>query len=201
MFFAIPLATPAIGKALAAASASAAATASAVAVPESAVGTLAGSYGSGLGGAGVSAEVGRAASVGGMSVPQSWGTAAPAIRLAATALPAAGLDGLPEAGAAGPGGWFGGMPPVGSVVNAPRNGAPGPRYESRLKVIPQMVAAPGVYEGTLDRGVKPDGRGLDAANALSERERDELDELRKEISDLAMERDAAARLIKEAIRR
>jgi hypothetical protein len=36
---------------------------------------------------------------------------------------------------------------------------------------------------------------------LSARERDELDELRKEFAELAMERDAAARLIREAIRR
>jgi PPE-repeat protein len=182
---------------------------------KSAVGPLAGSAGvgaagaaglraaglsAGLGGAGVSAGLGRAAAVGALSVPQSWGTASPAIRLAATALPAGGLDGLPGAGAAGPGGWFGGMPPVGSVVNAPRNGAAGPRSESRLKVIPQMGAAPGVHEGTPDRGMKPTGRASDALGALSERERDELHELRKQVAELAMKRDAAARLIKEAIR-
>jgi PPE-repeat protein len=169
-------------------------------VPGGALGTLAGSYGSGLGDAGVSAGLGRAALVGGLSVPQSWATAAPAIRLAASGLPIGGLDGVPAAGAAGPGGWFGGAPPVGSVVNAPRNGAAGPRSESRLKVIPQMAAASGVYEGTPDRGVKPNGHGSDALGALSERERYELDELRKEFAELAMERDAAARLIKEAIR-
>jgi PPE-repeat protein len=175
------------------------------AAPAGALGTLAGSYGSGagsagLGGAGVSAGLGRAALVGGLSVPQSWGTASPAIRLAATALPSGGLDGVPEAGAAGPGGWFGGLPPVGSVVNAPRNGTAGPRSESRLKVIPQMAAAPGVHEATPDRGIKPNGRASDALGALSARERDELHELRKEIAELAMERDAVAHLIKEAIR-
>jgi PPE-repeat protein len=154
----------------------------------------------GLGGGGVSAGLGRAAAVGALSVPQSWGTASPAIRLAATALPAGGLDGLPQAGAAGPGGWFGGMPPVGSVVNAPRNGAAGPRSESRLKVIPQMGAEPGGHEGTPDRGMKPTGRASDALGTLSERERDELDELRKQVAELAMKRDAAALLIREAIR-
>jgi PPE-repeat protein len=199
MFFAIPLATPAIGKALAAASASAAATASAVAVPESAVGTLAGSYGSGLGGAGVSAEVGRAASVGGMSVPQSWGTAAPAIRLAATALPAAGLDGLPEAGAAGPGGWSGGMPPVGSVVNAPRNGAPGPHSDSRRKVIPQIGRESGDDEGAPGRWVSAPEVGTTSS------ERAELNALRRATAELAKERDvlmrSASLLIKEAIGR
>jgi PPE-repeat protein len=154
----------------------------------------------GLGGAGVSAGLGRAAAVGALSVPQSWGTASPAIRLAATALPTGGLGGLPVAGAAGPGGSFGGMPLVGSMVNAPRNGAAGRRSESRLKVIPQMAAAPGVHEGTPDRGMKPNGRASDALGALSERERDELDELRKQVAELAMARDAAARLIREAIR-
>jgi PPE-repeat protein len=178
----------------------AAAAADVSAVSGGALGTLAGSHGSGLGGAGVSAGLGRAAAVGGLSVPQSWGTASPAIRLAATALPSGGLDGVPEAGAAGPGGWLGGLPPVGSVVNAPRNGTAGPRSESRLKVIPQMAAAPGVHEATPDRGIKPNGRASDALGALSARERDELHELRKEIAELAMERDAVAHLIKEAIR-
>jgi PPE-repeat protein len=154
----------------------------------------------GLGGAGVSAGLGRAAAVGALSVPPSWGTASPAIRLAATALPTAGLGGLPEAGAAGPAGWLGGLPLVGSVVNAPRNGAAAPRSESRLKVIPQMGAAPGVHDATPDRGIKPTGRASDALGALSERERDELDELRKQVAELAMRRDAAALLIREAIR-
>jgi PPE-repeat protein len=177
----------------------AAVSASAVsAAPGAAVGTLAGSSESGVGGAGVSAGLGQAASVGGLSVPQSWATASPAIRLAATALPAGGLDGLPQAGPAGLGGWSGGMPMMGGVVNAPRNGAAGPRSQSRLKVIPQMGAEPGGHEGTPDRGMKPNGR---ASDALSERERYELDELRKELTELAMERDAAARLIREAIRR
>jgi PPE-repeat protein len=173
--------------------------------PEAGLGTLAGSFGSGagsagLGGAGVSAGLGRAAAVGGLSVPQSWGTASPAIRLAATALPTVGLDGLSEAGAAGPPGWFGGMPPMlGSVVNAPRNGAAGLSPESRLKVIPQLAAAPGGREGTPDRGFKPHGHASDALGALSGRERNELDELRTQIAELTIER-AVARLIKEAIR-
>jgi PPE-repeat protein len=172
------------------------------AASEGALGTLAGSFGSGagsagLGGAGVSAGLGRAALVGGLSVPQSWGTASPAIRLAATALPTAGLDGLPGAGAAGPGGSFGG--PVASVVNAPRNGAAGPRSESRLKVIPQMAAAPGVHEATPDRRVNaPAGDGT-----VSERE--ELNGLRAAIAELAKERDmltrSASLLIKEALSR
>src|ERR1700691_1469421 len=81
----------------------AAAPAAAVAAaPEAGLADLAGSYGSGpggaAGGAGVSAGLGEAATVGGLSVPQSWATESPAIRLAATALPVAGLDGVPQAG-------------------------------------------------------------------------------------------------------
>jgi PPE-repeat protein len=158
---------------------------------------LAGSYGSGMGGAGVSAGLGQAATVGGLSVPQSWATESPAIRLAATALPVAGLDGVPQAGSAGLGG-FGGMPMMGGMVNASRNGAAEPRPESRLKVIPQLGTAPGVDQGTPDRGMT---RAADVVDALSDRERYELQTLRQEIADLAMERDAVDRLIQEAMRR
>jgi PPE-repeat protein len=176
----------------------------AAAAPESGLADLAGSHGSGpggaAGGAGVSAGLGEAATVGGLSVPPSWATESPAIRLAATALPAAGLDGLPQAGTAAPGG-FGGMPPMVGAVNAPRNGAAGPRPESRLKVIPDLAAAPGAHERAPDRGVTPTGHAADAVDALSERERYELHTLRQEIADLAMERDAVDRLIKEAMRR
>jgi hypothetical protein len=143
----------------------------------------------------VSAGLGGAATVGALSVPQSWATAAPAIRLAATALPAAGLDGLPEVGPAGFGG-FGGMPMMGGMVNAPRNGAAGPRSESRFKVIPELGAAPGVNQPTPGRS----GNAPRGTAPLSERE--ELNGLRQAIADLAKERDvlmrSAARLIKEA---
>src|SRR5271169_1166090 len=165
------------------------AAAAAAAVPKAAVGALSGSLG---GGGGVSAGLGGAATVGALSVPQSWATASPAIRLAATALPAAGLAGLPEVGAAGLGG-FGGMPPMLGAVNAPRNGASGPRSESRVKVIPQMAGVDGATPGrsaNAPRGNAP----------LSERE--ELHGLRQAIADLAKERDmlisSAARMLKEA---
>jgi PPE-repeat protein len=168
--------------------------AAAAAAPKGALGTVVGPLG---GGAGVSAGLGRAASVGALSVPQSWGTLSPAIRLAATALPAAGLDGWPQAGAAGLGGWSGGMPMVGGVVNASGNGATAARPESRLKVIPQL--ARGFEEGGPDRGMTPTGRA--AEDALSDRERYELHTLRNEIAELTKQRNKAARLIKEAIRR
>jgi PPE-repeat protein len=149
----------------------------------------------GPGGAGVSAGLGGAATVGSLSVPQSWATASPAFRLAATALPAAGLDGVPEVGAAGFGG-FGGMPPILGAVNAPRNGAAGPRAESRFKAIPELAR-----EGRV-AGATP-GRGVNAPRGtapLSERE--ELNGLRQTAAELARERDvlmrSAARLLKEA---
>jgi PPE-repeat protein len=174
---------------------SAPAAAAKLAAPAAGLGGLAGGL-TGSYGPGVSAGLGQAATVGGLSVPQSWATASPAIRLAATALPAAGLDGVPQAGAAGLGGWSGGMPMMGGMFNAPHNGAAGP--ESRLKVIPQLGTAPGVDQVTPDRGRT---RAADVVDALSDRERYELHTLRNEIAELAKQRDKAARLIKEAIRR
>ena len=158
------------------------------------VGTLLGA----TGGADVSAALGRAASVGDLAVPQAWGSAAPEIRLAARGLPMAGLDAVPQAEAAGPPGWFGGMPPIGSVVNAPRIGetASNPRF--RHKVIPQIATGGSLLASPPDSQTKPIRRG--SGGELSERERHELNDLRQEMAELAMERDAVARLIKEAIR-
>jgi PPE-repeat protein len=158
-----------------------------------------------LGGAGVSAGLGRSASVGGLSVPQSWGTA-PSIRLASTALPlpGAGPVGLPEAGAAGMGGWPGGLPPVGSVVNAPRNGEARSRSGFRPMVVPTMTRDPALHDDKANR-VTLERRVRDGDGSLSDSERDELDELRSANAELAMERDllkrSAALLIKEAMQR
>jgi PPE-repeat protein len=57
----------------------------------------------------VSASVGEATPVGALSVPQAWTTAAPAVRLAAAALPATSLSSAPEVFAASPGSLFSGM--------------------------------------------------------------------------------------------
>ena len=163
-------------------------------MPEGAGSALVGS----VGGADMSAALGRAALLGGLSVPQSWGSAAPEIQLAARGLPMAGLDVLPQAEAAGPGGWFGGMPPIGSVVNAPRTGEVSSNPRFRQKVIPQIATGGSLLASPPDSQTKPTRRGSDGE--LSERERHELNELRQEMEELAMERDAVARLIKEAIR-
>ncbi len=163
-------------------------------LPAGAGSTLVGS----VGGSDMSAGLGRAASVGDLSVPQAWGSAAPEIRLAARGLPMAGLDAGPAAGTAGPGGWVGGIPPIGGVVNAPRiaEGSSNPRF--RHKVIPQIATGGSLLASPPDSQTKPARRGSDGE--LSERERHELDALRQEMADLAMERDAVARLIKEALR-
>jgi PPE-repeat protein len=54
----------------------------------------------------VSAGVGQATPVGALSVPPAWTTAAPAIRLAAVALPATSLSAAPEVFASSPGSLF-----------------------------------------------------------------------------------------------
>ena len=88
------------------------------------------------------------------------------------------------------------MPPILGAVNAPRNGAACPRTESRLKVIPQLGATPGVNQHTPGRS----GNASRGTAPLSERE--ELNGLRQTAAELARERDvlmrSAARLLKEA---
>jgi PPE-repeat protein len=169
--------------------------------------TLAGSYGAaagapgpaGTGGAGVSAGLGDAAAVGKLSVPASWG-APPTVRLAATALPMDGLQGVPQAGAAAPG-FYGGMPPMGpvaSMVNAPRGDQARIRSGSRHKVIPALVGESGMNDDPAARWTNSNtGHEGDVAVA----ERDELNQLRKAIAEVTRQRDVlkrtAATLIKE----
>ncbi|MBV8787137.1 MAG: PPE domain-containing protein [Mycobacterium sp.] len=179
----------------------AAAAASDVAPADAGLGALVNSPGAGsgvLGNAGVSAGVGQSATVGQLSVPQSW-AGSPAVRLAASASPltAAGLDGVPQA--AGPGGFFGGIPPVGSLVNAPKGEQTRARSGPGQKVVPAIAGEPGAAEHASSRPAPPQPARRHVASALSEAERDELAKLRKEIADVATERDAAARLIKEAM--
>ncbi|OBI52156.1 PPE family protein [Mycobacterium sp. E796] len=165
--------------------------------PAAGLGTLAGSYT----GAPVSAGLGEAASIGKLSVPESW-VSSPAIRLVGSASPlaTAGLDGLAPAGAAAPGGFFGGIPPVGSLVNAPRGEQPRVRTGQAQKVVPTLPGDEHAGEGVAaNRPAQQQPARRHVASALSTQERDELDKLRKEIADLATERDAAARLIKEAM--
>jgi PPE-repeat protein len=148
--------------------------------------SLAGGYGSQ---GDVQASLGRAGSVGGMSVPPSANAATTPIRLAAASEPLA-AQAFPATGA-------GGLPMVASMVNAPRDGSK-TRAGERLKVLPRVPGGPDA-DGA-HHEAQP-GRTLrTAAAVLTDKERAELAELRAQYADVALERDAAARLIKEAIR-
>ncbi|MCV7377302.1 PPE family protein [Mycobacterium alsense] len=168
--------------------------------------TGAGGVGSTLAGsstAGPSAGLGEAATVGKLSVPAAWNAAnaSPAIRLAATALPAAGLDGLPQAG---PGGFMGGMPmgPVASVVNAPRGDQSRLRAGGRQKVVAALPGESGMDDDAAARWVKPNTSADSVTEAAALSERDELNQLRKAMADVTRQRDVlkrtASALIKEA---
>ena len=188
--------TPLLGGLYGLAVPTAAAVASDVA-PDAGLGALVSSAGSGTGGS-VSAGVGGAASVGGLSVPPSW-VSSPGIRLAGSAspLPAGGLGAVPQA--EGTGGFFGGIPPIGSVVNAPRGEQTRARSGTGQKVVPTMPGEQSAEERAAAPAAQPQRTHRHVASALSDREREELGKLRKEIAEAAMERDAAARLIKEAM--
>jgi PPE-repeat protein len=175
-------------------------TATASAVPTAG---LAGSYGSipdtrgwaGVGSGEVSAALGHATPVGGLSVPQAWGTS-PAIRLASTstAFPTASLAGLSEGGPNGAGSWFGGMPAVASVVNAPRD------VDTRSRSRPPLKVGQN-HEETLKEPTQPQHIAV-AKDVDAVAERDELNQLRAALAALTRERDVltrtAAFLIKEA---
>ncbi len=178
--------------------ATAAAAASDVTPVDAGMGTLVDSHGAGA--SPMSASLGKSASVGELSVPQSWGNS-PAVRLAsgASPLPSAGLVGVPSAGMASPGGFFGGIPPIGSLVNAPRGEQPRVGAGSDKKVIPAMPGEAGTAATTPSQPARRQPARRHVASALSEAERDELAKLRKDVADAATERDAAARLIKEAM--
>jgi PPE-repeat protein len=158
--------------------------------------SLAGAYGSQ---GDVQASLGRAGSVGGMSVPPSANAATTPIRLAAASEPLA-AHALP---AAAPGGLMGGLPAVGSVVNAPRNGGSRTRAGARLAVIPRL---PGEVVSTAEHDTTPPTyAGHHPGGAGASGDRDELEGLRSAIAEMARERDVLKRsarlLIKEAMDR
>lgn len=181
--------------------------------PDGAGETLVGSSGTGLsaglgnatappgsGRPAAAASLGRAAAVGGLSVPQTWGTPQVQLASAASSLPQAGPGGLPATAPAG----VGGVPPVGpigSVVNAPQSSQPRLKTASGFKVIPELGRAPDPQAGTPGWPTKPTRSNPGDSGALSEHERDEFDDLRKEFAELAVERDTVARLIEEATRK
>ncbi|ORW89686.1 hypothetical protein AWC27_12370 [Mycobacterium szulgai] len=196
--------------------------------PEAAAAALpsaAGVVGSGstLGRAPVLAGAGRAASVGGLSVPQAWAQSAPGTSRAVTAIPQPTLAGFSEpapdgmgpglggmlsgslmAAAAGGGGAAGGgwaatrsaaaQRGAGAAAagGAVQSGSQTPaRYGLRPSVIPQVARAlPGGAQGD---SAWADQRAQAGEAALSENLRDEINDLRRQISELAMERDVLMR--------
>jgi PPE-repeat protein len=189
----------------------------------SAVGT---SGSAGLGRTGVLVSLGRAASVNALSVPQTW-AGAPAIGRVATALPEFTLAGLPEAvdglgpgyggilpgslmaAAAGGGGAAGGWAATrggGAAQRSGRAAQPGggtPTPGPPRTVIPQVARASALHEGTHGQAEWPGQRAQGGESSLSESVRDEINDLRKQVAELAMERDvlmrAAALWAKEAM--
>jgi PPE-repeat protein len=95
----------------------------------------------GMGGAAVTAAAGRAASLGVLSVPQGWTSAAPAFSQVASALPAASGLGAPPPVVPGPGGPFGAP-----AANMAGRGGTSQPLAARYYVRPAMVQRP-VYAG------------------------------------------------------
>jgi PPE-repeat protein len=96
----------------------------------------------GMGGAAVTAAAGRAASLGVLSVPQGWTSAAPAFSQVASALPvASGLGAPPPVVPGGPGGPFGAP-----AANMAGRGGTSQPLAARYYVRPAMVQRP-VYAG------------------------------------------------------
>jgi PPE-repeat protein len=93
----------------------------------------------GVGGAAVTATAGRAASLGALSVPQGWTSAAPAFSQVASALPAgSGLGATPPVMPGGPGAPFG--PPLANMAGRQGTSAPlAARYYSRPAVVQRPV--------------------------------------------------------------
>ncbi|MEB3062082.1 PPE family protein [[Mycobacterium] zoologicum] len=121
-------------------------------------------------GAEVSASLGRAASAGGLSVPQAWSAVPQGIRQVAAALPMAGIGGLPEATM----GSIGAIPPMGGLVNAgrgadTRTGAAGAR--------------------TLATAGGEEDRAAAAGEQDVQRQRDELNHLRWKVTEMRVRRD------------
>jgi PPE-repeat protein len=102
-----------------------------------------------------SAGLGQAASVGALSVPPGWTTAAPAIRLAAVAfptLPATSLGAAPEAFAGGPGSLFSQMA-LASMAGRAIGGPVGPGHRERIaaNTRPYPTPSPGSPGGPTTR--------------------------------------------------
>ncbi len=94
------------------------------------------SLGAGGTSAAVSAEMGRAASMGALSVPHGWGAAVPAVSPAATGLPGTTAGAVPDSLAANPGGMLGGLPLAGAAPRGIPGGVPDARFLERPPMVP-----------------------------------------------------------------
>jgi PPE-repeat protein len=102
-----------------------------------------GAFGSGVGSAQMTAGLGRAASLGTLSVPQSWAAAAPAFSHVGSALPGAGISATPAVSPGEPAGLLNGMP---MMPNSARGGGVATEYTPRFGFRPTIVQTP-VYAG------------------------------------------------------
>lgn len=167
-------------------------------------------------GSGVLAGMGRATPVGRLSTPPAWAEAAPAARSTATSLPEVALTGSSDEpggfglgpGVMGPAGLTaaaaGGGGAAGSGwasqrAAAQRAGKPAPpqggaaaRYGYRPAVLP-AVAAADPREGAQSPGAFAGPRASDGDGAPDQSLREELNSLRKQVADMAMERDVLMR--------
>jgi PPE-repeat protein len=169
----------------------------------------------GLGRTGVLTGFGQAGSIRGLSVPPAWAGAAPEFARAVTALPAPALAGFPEAEIDGLGSGSGGLLP-GSLMAAAAGGGgaaggaraatrasadgqrgsgaapsrdePRARYGAPPALIPQVAR-----EDAQGQLARPDPRAQGGEGLASENLRDEINDLRKQIAALAMERDVLMR--------
>jgi len=96
----------------------------------------------GMGSTAVTASVGRATSLGMLSVPQGWASAAPAFSQVGSALPGASASAAPAAATGGPGGTPSGMPMPGNATRNTGSSVP-PRLTigHRPTVVPDPVYA------------------------------------------------------------
>jgi PPE-repeat protein len=172
----------------------------------------------GVGRSDVSAGLGRAGSIRGLSVPPAWAGAAPELARTATVMPAPALVGFPEPEVDGMGPGYGGILP-GSLMAAAAGGggaaggaraaargnrdsqrggaAAQPPDETRTPygappaVVPQAARQAGqVAQG---QAVRSDPRAQGGEGVVGDSLRDEINDLRKQIAELAMERDVLMR--------
>ncbi|ORJ59000.1 hypothetical protein B5M45_17135 [Mycobacterium simiae] len=176
------------------------------AAPAAGLGNLVGSASpaAGAGQGAITAGLADSGLVGKLSVPPSWSTATPQIRLTSTALPIAGLDATPAATTTPPT-LFGGIPPmsgpVGSVVNTPRKGEAVSR-RMRSRALPAWTNEPAAHGYTPNRAAQAPRTAAHALRSSGGRECNEVEQLQKELIALTKKRDllkrAAVLMIKQA---